>query len=103
MQCAFQPPIIRRQSSGLKGAKSAVICPIHLNPRVMLQFDSRPTESGSSASMPMCEKLISVAIVLWASSSLSAAPDATVALFNGKDSAGWTYRLEKPDVKPSDV
>jgi hypothetical protein len=53
--------------------------------------------------MPMCAKFISVAVVLWASSSLSAPPDASVALFNGKDSAGWTYHLEKSGVKPADV
>lgn len=53
--------------------------------------------------MHMYAKFIYVAIVLWASSSLSAAPDASVALFNGKDSSGWTYHLEKPGVKPSDV
>ena len=51
----------------------------------------------------MCVKFIAVAIALLACSPVSAAPDASVALFNGKNSAGWTYHLEKPDVKPSDV
>ena len=51
----------------------------------------------------MCVKFIAVAIALLACSPASAAPDASVALFNGKNSAGWTYHLEKPDVKPSDV
>ena len=89
--------------AGWKGTNSAANCPIHANPRVMLQFDSRSTDYSPSASMHMYAKFIYVAIVLLASSSLSAAPDASVALFNGKDSSGWTYHLEKPDVKPSDV
>ena len=51
----------------------------------------------------MCMKFIAVAVAWLASSSVSAAPDASVPLFNGKNSAGWTYHLEKPDAKPSDI
>jgi hypothetical protein len=32
-----------------------------------------------------------------------AASDEPVALFNGKDLSGWTYHLEKPDVRMEDV
>ncbi len=53
--------------------------------------------------MSMFLHVISVVVAVWASSSLAAEPGVSVALFNGKDSTGWTYHLEKPDVKPSEV
>ena len=53
--------------------------------------------------MPSFANVMSVAVVLLASSSLAAARDTSVALFNGKNLAGWTYHLEKSNVKPADV
>lgn len=53
--------------------------------------------------MPTCVKFIAVAVVLFVSTRLWAAPDAPVALFDGRSSAGWTYHLDKPNAKPSDV
>jgi hypothetical protein len=51
----------------------------------------------------MYMKFVFAAVVLLAGSPLSAAPEVPIALFNGRDSSGWTYHLEKPDAKPSDV
>lgn len=48
-----------------------------------------------------CVILACIATLLPGLSARSA--DDTVALFNGRNSSGWTYRLEKPDAKPSDV
>jgi len=41
-------------------------------------------------------------IVLQSANIISAA-EKSVALFNGRDLAGWTYHLDKPDVKMEDV
>lgn len=53
--------------------------------------------------MAACSKFISVVVVLISSAPLRAESDTPVSLFNGTNLHGWTYRLEKPNVRPSDV
>src|SRR3954470_127864 len=103
MQCAFQIQLYVGGQAGRKGTNSAANWLIHVPPGAMLQFEPLPFGCGRSASMSACVKFISVAVALLASAPLWAASDGSVALFNGKNSAGWTYHLEKPDAKPSDV
>lgn len=52
----------------------------------------------------VCHSRLSVFMVCVASmTALRALADEPVLLFNGKDLAGWTYHLNKPDVKMDDV
>ena len=45
---------------------------------------------------------LSVTVILLTATALAAA-DKPVALFNGRDLTGWTYHLDKPDVRMEDV
>jgi hypothetical protein len=47
--------------------------------------------------------LIFGVVIFTAASSTSPAAEKYVPLFNGKDLSGWTYHLDKPDVKMEDV
>jgi hypothetical protein len=53
--------------------------------------------------MPMGVQYILIAFVLAVRPSRTVEPVKPIALFNGQNLSGWTYHLEKPDVKPESV
>lgn len=53
--------------------------------------------------MPTFLKIVFVGVILMARSSRAVEPSKPIALFNGRNLSGWTYRLEKLDAKPEDV
>jgi 3-keto-disaccharide hydrolase len=48
-------------------------------------------------------KIILVGVVLLAVTPRAVAAENSIALFNGRDLSGWTYHLDKPDVRMEDV